>query len=205
MEVQATLRHLRISPRKVRLVTELLGGLGVAAALHQLKAINKKATLPVSKLLKSAMANAEHNNHLAKDNLYVKNIRVDDGPSLKRWRPRAFGRASGMLKRTSHITLTLAEIKPSAEARQHKPAKDAQDKKDKDVKIVKSLDEVKETKSSDESLPAKSAEPKSQSTKPTDPVDLARQGKDREKQHLDKVRSKEKGGALRRMFRRKSV
>lgn len=103
----AKLRHLRISPRKVRLVTNLIKGLTVKEAEKQLKFLTKRSTQPILKLLNSAVANAENNAKLTKENLYISRITVDVGPSLKRWRPRAMGRAFQILKRTSHITITL--------------------------------------------------------------------------------------------------
>ncbi len=114
MEIQAKLKHLRMSPRKVRLVVDIVRGLSIPAALDQLKFINKKAALPVAKLLKSAVANGENTYSLKEDNLYIREIRVDEGKTLKRWLPRAHGRATTIRKRASHITLILAEIKPSA-------------------------------------------------------------------------------------------
>ena len=202
MQTQAKLRHLRMSPRKVRLVVDLIRGLEVEPALNQLKFMQNKAAHPLTKLLNSALANAEHNHELKKDNLYIKEIRVDEGPSLKRWRPRAFGRASGIQKRTSHISLILSEIKASPK-KEDKPA----DKKLAKAKVVKSLDEIKEKEVDQAPVDqsAKSDTTTDQAAHTPDPVDVTRMGKDREKQHLDKVRQKEKGGALKRMFRRKSI
>lgn len=111
MEVTAKLRYLRKSPRKVRLVVDMIRGLTAEVAEHQLNFLNKGATDPILKLLKSAIANAENNFELKKDNLFIKKITVDQGPTLKRWKPRAFGRASEILKRSSHITIVLGELK----------------------------------------------------------------------------------------------
>ncbi|HRY63685.1 MAG TPA: 50S ribosomal protein L22, partial [Patescibacteria group bacterium] len=105
----------------------------------KLKFASKSAAVPLLKLLNSAIANAEHNFQMKKDNLFIKEIRVDMGPALKRWKPRAFGRASGIRKETSHILIILGEVKPTAEK--------AKSKKDTPsvaaAKIVNSLDEVK--------------------------------------------------------------
>ncbi len=109
MEVRATLRFLRQSPKKVRLVVGLVRGMDVAEAEAQLRFAVKKAARPVLKLLRSAVANAENNFKLDPKTLYIKRIFVDEGPTLKRWRPRAFGRASMIRKRTSHITIILGE------------------------------------------------------------------------------------------------
>jgi len=109
VEVVAKLRRLRIAPRKVRLVADLIRGKKVDEAINILTFLNKKAAKPVLKLLKSAIANAEHNFKLKKDNLFISKITVDEGPKFKRWMPRARGRADLILKRTSHITLVLSE------------------------------------------------------------------------------------------------
>jgi large subunit ribosomal protein L22 len=113
MEVKASARYIRISPRKVRLVVGLLRGLKIQPALDQLQFVGKLAATPVRKVLDSAVANAVHNFDLTEDNLYIKEIRVDGGPVLKRWLPRAHGRATPLLKRMSHINITLAEVKDS--------------------------------------------------------------------------------------------
>ncbi len=109
MEVKAKLRYLRISPRKVRLVIDLIRGLDTQEAIEQLNFMPKRSALPVLKLINSAVANAENNFKLKTDNLYIKKITADEGPKLKRWKPRAFGRATPILKRSSHITLILDE------------------------------------------------------------------------------------------------
>lgn len=108
-EVTAKLRYLRISPRKSRLVIDLIRKMPVIKAETQLRLINKKSAIPLLKLLKSAVANAENNFKLKKDNLYIYQIKVDGGPPLKRFRTRAFGRAAPIMKRTSHITIVLRE------------------------------------------------------------------------------------------------
>ena len=113
MDVVAKLRYLRTSPKKVRLVIDLIRGLEVGAAEHQLTFLNKGSSLTVLKLLKSAIANAENNFKLSADNLYIKKITADQGPTLKRWKARAFGRASEIRKKSSHITIVLGEIKPT--------------------------------------------------------------------------------------------
>lgn len=110
MEVRAYARHIRQSPRKVRLVVDAIRGKRVDAALVQLRFINKAAALPVLKLLNSAIANAEHNFKLDASTLSVKTITVDGGPVLERWRARAFGRAAPIRKRTCHISLVLADV-----------------------------------------------------------------------------------------------
>lgn len=113
MQITAKLKYLRMSPRKVRLVANVVRKMEVNSALDQLKFINKKAAKPIEKLINSGIANAEHNYELNKNNLYIKEIRVDESTTLKRWIPRAFGRATPIRKRSSHIFLTLGELKDS--------------------------------------------------------------------------------------------
>ena len=113
MEVKAKLRYLRMSPRKVRLVADLVRGKSAQSALDQLQFANKAAAKPVSKLVQSAIANAVNNFSLELNNLFVKEISVDGGPTLKRWMPRAHGRATPIMKRTSHVNIILGEVKDS--------------------------------------------------------------------------------------------
>lgn len=113
MEIKASLNNLRMSPRKIRLVADIVRGLPTAKAFDQLKFINKKAAFPVAKLLKSAIANSVNNFDLDKDNLYIKAITVDEGASLRRWAPKAHGRATIIRKRSAHIEITLSEVKES--------------------------------------------------------------------------------------------
>lgn len=110
MNVTATLKNGRLSPRKARLVADLIRGLGVEKALEVLTFATQKSAIVIKKLLESAIANAEHNNNADIDELKVAAIVVDEGPRLKRWMPRAKGRATPILKRSSHITITLTEI-----------------------------------------------------------------------------------------------
>ncbi|MDO8565960.1 MAG: 50S ribosomal protein L22 [Candidatus Moranbacteria bacterium] len=109
MKVHATLTNLRIAPRKVRLVTHTLIGVDAREAMLQLSKMVKRSTQPISDLLKSAMANATNNNGLDEANLYILEIRVGDGLRLKRWLPRAFGRATPLLRRGSNVTIILEE------------------------------------------------------------------------------------------------
>ncbi len=123
MEVKAKARYIRISPKKVRLVIDLVRGMDVSVAENQLAFLNKGAARPVLKLLRSAIANAVNNNKLEKDNLYIKKITADDGPTLKRWMPRAFGRATMLRKRTSHINIVLDEKVPTEEKKKSEKSK----------------------------------------------------------------------------------
>ncbi|MBU9710802.1 50S ribosomal protein L22 [Evansella tamaricis] len=111
MEAKAIAKQVRIAPRKVRLVVDLIRGKGVGEAISILRLTPKKASPVVEKLLNSAIANAEHNYEMEPDNLVVSKVYVDEGVTLKRFRPRAMGRASRINKRTSHITVVLTEKK----------------------------------------------------------------------------------------------
>ncbi len=108
-DVRAQLNYLRISPQKVRLVARALKGSSVRAAEARLAFLNKTASRPLLKLLRSAKANAKNNFGLEPDRMIVKEIRVNEGPTLKRRMPRAFGRAYLIRKRSSHIALVLGE------------------------------------------------------------------------------------------------
>ena len=110
MEARAIARYVRVSPSKVQQVINLIRGRAAVEAEGILTFSVKGAAEPVGKLLKSAMANAERNHNLKRDNLYVAEAYANQGPTLKRFRPRAQGRASRIRKRTSHITIVLREI-----------------------------------------------------------------------------------------------
>ena len=109
MEARAYLRHLRIAPRKVQIVLDLIRNQPADKAMAILKHTPKSASEPLQKLLNSAMANAENNHNMDKNSLYVAECFVCPGPTLKRIRPRAQGRAFHVLKRTSHVTMVLKE------------------------------------------------------------------------------------------------
>ena len=109
MEARAKLRYVRLSPQKTRLVVDMVRGKGVQDALNILKFSPQKAAAVVSKLVSSAVANAEQKGVSDVDRLFVKTINVDQGPALKRFLPRAQGRATRIRKPTSHITVVLDE------------------------------------------------------------------------------------------------
>ena len=111
MQAKAIARTVRIAPRKVRLVVDLIRGKQVGEAVAILRHTPKAASPVVEKVLKSAIANAEHNYEMDVNNLVVSEVFVDEGPTLKRFRPRAQGRASAINKRTSHITIVVSEKK----------------------------------------------------------------------------------------------
>ena len=118
MEVRAQLRFLRATPRKVRLVADLIRGKGVQEAVNILHLTNKHAAKDLEKLLKSAIANAENRDEpVDVDRLFVKDVMVDGGPTMKRFRPAPMGRGFRVLKRSSHVTLKLDTRKGEVETK----------------------------------------------------------------------------------------
>jgi len=109
MESRAVLRHARVSARKARLIVDMVRGKDIGPALNTLSLKNKKTAPMVAKLLRSAVANAEQKGAHDPDRLFIKSAFVDEGPTMKRFMPRAQGRSTRILKRTSHITVVLAE------------------------------------------------------------------------------------------------
>ena len=109
MEAVAKAKFVHISPRKARLVADAVRGMKVGEALNKLKFTPKKAAGLMAKVINSAVANATNDSNVDVDNLYIKKAFVDGGPTMKRWRPRAMGRAFIIRKRTSHITVVVDE------------------------------------------------------------------------------------------------
>lgn len=116
VEVKAQARFIRVTPSKARRVVDLIRGLHVEEARRVLRFTPRAAALPVRKVLDSAIANAEHNHQLDAGDLYVAKAYVDEGPTLKRFRPRALGRAYTVRKRTSHITVIVDSRTANREA-----------------------------------------------------------------------------------------
>jgi len=155
VEVKAKLRYLRMSPKKVRVLTSLIQGMEVGRALDYLENINKKASRPLKKLIKSAIANAQHNFSLSPEILFIKKIVANPGPMLKRWRPRAMGRSVLIRRRTSHLEVVLSSLagkekeaflkKNQGEEKGHK-ALEAKEKQKKEKVEEKGLEEKKEKK-----------------------------------------------------------
>ena len=110
--VKASARYVRVAPRKARLVADQVRGMGVIEAQTLLEFSTRGAAVDIGKLVASAAANAENNHDLVADDLEISEIRVDEGPTLKRWRPRARGRATRIDKKTSHMSVAL---RPTAE------------------------------------------------------------------------------------------
>ncbi len=109
MEARAVVRHVRMSPRKMRVVANLVRGKRVDEAMSLLKLMPKKGAVVIRKLLISAVANAEHQRELDVDKLIIRDCNVDNGPILKRWMPRSMGRANRIQRRTSHVTVVVKD------------------------------------------------------------------------------------------------
>jgi large subunit ribosomal protein L22 len=135
--MKSFLKNYRQSSRKVRLVTDLVRGKSVSRAESQLKFLNKRASKVVNKLLDSAVANAKGNNSANKDDLYIKEIRVDEGPTLKRIRARARGSAFQIRKRTSNIALELGNKTPKTSKPEAKPRSVRDDSAESNKTVVK--------------------------------------------------------------------
>jgi large subunit ribosomal protein L22 len=186
MQVSAKLNNYRKSPRKVRLVADMLKGLDVKSAENQLKYLVKGSAPSFEKLLKSAVTNGENNFGLDKDNLYIKEVIVNEGARLKRWLPRAYGRASLLLKRTSRIEIILAE---------KVEGKDRKQVKKQEIKEIKAEDKVKIEAVKKEGGAEEIKEEKKELIKERD-----------DKEFLDeKKKAGEQKGFLKRVFRRKSM
>jgi large subunit ribosomal protein L22 len=140
MEIRAEAKHIRQSPRKTRLVADIIRGENALGALDYLRFVHKEAAKPITKLLVSVLANAEHNFKLKKENLYIKTITIDGGPMLKRSMPRAFGRATPIRKRSCHIIMILDEriVK--------EPAETAKEIKKKELKLAEKIKKVNKIK-----------------------------------------------------------
>lgn len=144
----ATVKQLRISPRKVRLLVDLIRHLPIAEALVQLRFSQKDAARPVLKLLESAVANAIHNHAIREETLTIAKAFVDGGPSLHRWTPKAFGRANPIRKRTSHVTIVLegetGEQKDKEQTQKKKDSEQTESVRNKDTKQKNQTKNVKQ-------------------------------------------------------------
>lgn len=140
MEIKANLNYLRIAPRKVRLIADLIRGMDVKEAESQLRFTPKRASEPLLKLLNSAIANAKNNFELEKDVLYIKKLTIDEGPPFKRWRAESRGRAAPIIKRTSHVNLIL-EVKKGVKI--EKPIEKAKPVKPETAELKKVEEEIK--------------------------------------------------------------
>lgn len=135
MEIKAKAKYLRIAPRKVRLIADLVRGMDVKDAEIQLKFMPKRAANPLLKLLNSAISNAKNNFNLEKDILYIKKLTIDEGPPFKRWRPVSRGRAFPVMKRTSHINLVL-DVKEGVKVKKKELVESKPETKPEEIKKV---------------------------------------------------------------------
>lgn len=185
MKVTAKLKYLHISPRKVRLVTNLIKGMDVAEAELRLRLLPKRAAKPLLKLLASAVASAKHDFELEEKNLYISKIVTNPGPVLKRSRARARGRASLISRRTSHVILELTQKVPSTK-----------------TKIKKQPEDIIPEKA--EPLAEEAKKPLPETTKTKAPEIMKRRitRKPKKKEFLGKLKLKRIG---KKIFRRKSI
>ncbi len=177
MEVKARANYQHISPKKARLVADAVKGMDLDKALNQLEFIQKKASGIILKALKSALANATHNFNMDEDNLFVKNIIVNEGPTLKRQKARAMGRAMLIRKRRSHIEIVLEQKEKRAVKK-----KTGETIEEPDIKEV-SKDEISDK----------------------DDISKGKEQKPKDKDRIDKENQKKKSHPVKKMFRRKNV
>lgn len=189
MQINASLNHLRISPRKIRLITDLVRGMDVKEAETQLKFLTKRVAEPILKLLNSAISNASHNFNIEKDNLFISEIQVNEGPTLKRWRARAMGRAAPIMKRTSHITLVL-ETKKEIKVKK-RPTEKPRVVKLEDIEKIKKEQPIKKVE--EEKKPIQKPKP----TPPSRPYSTTSQSK-------KKFWSRQTFGNVKKIFKRKA-
>ncbi|NCF75116.1 MAG: 50S ribosomal protein L22 [Xanthomonadaceae bacterium] len=202
MEMKAKAKYIKMSPKKIRLVVNIIRKMDVNDSLAQLKFMNKLAAKPVEKLLNSAVANAKHNFGLERDNLYIKEIKVDEGPTLKRWRPRAFGRAGAIRKRSSHISLILDE-KEETIKKNIKKSKIAIPKLTKEAPKKEIKKEVPLTGGKKDIEKVEGKKPAKREIE-KEIFDERKKGKHRHKEHQDHLREKGKKGFVKKIFRRKA-
>lgn len=136
MKVRAQLKNYRMSPRKVRVVSDTVKGISPDDAVARLKACTREAAGVLKTLIEAAVANAQNNFQLEKDSLFIKDIIVDESTRLKRWRPRSHGRAARIIKRTSHITVFLEEKQKVSSSEKEESLK----------KVVQSIEKKSEKK-----------------------------------------------------------
>ena len=184
MPVTAKLNYLRIAPRKVRLVADLVRGKSVKEVQSILNFTVKKSATPLLKLLNQAVASAINNFQLNPDNLYISKITVDEGPKYKRWRPRARGQTYEIQKKTSHITIILEERVRSS------PPLAAARVLDEKVKTKKKVKKIKRPRETIEVEEAKEKITKLKTPKPKPEIEIT-------KPKIEK-------GVIKRIFRRKA-
>lgn len=192
MQVSAKLNNLRVAPRKIRLVTNFIKKMDIEDAIKQLDVTIKKGSAPIKKLLLSAISNGESNFGIDRHNMYVLDVIVGAGPTLKRWMPKAYGRAGQILKRTSKIELILEErIEGKGRKTKEQLEKERQEKAEERKKVEKAR--AKEREEVEKSLDKASPEGK---TKQAEKI--------KDKENPRKATDK-KGGWGSKIFRRKSM
>lgn len=189
MKVNAKLKNLRISPQKVRLVADLVKGLDVNEAIVQLDQLVKKSSHPMKKLISGAVSNAENNFGMDKNNLYIQEIQVGEGPILKRWMPRAYGRATSILKRTSNVYLVIEEKIEGKNRKSKDELEKERKEREKASSAKKGITEGREK--TEEKVEDKEKEPKKEDLKEHKEVE-------------GKRKQSREAGWSKKMFRRKS-
>ncbi len=183
IRVTAQLKYLRIAPRKVRLLADTIRGLSLDEAEAILLMSARRPKTPLLKLLRSVRANAKNNHKLDPDTLYIKEVRVDQGPMLKRWTPRSRGSIAAIQKKMSHITLVVdVAEKPHAKRFSIVVKKKTKKEEEKKGKKQKSKQEV-----------------------PAEKAPSAEKPKEREQKPVAETKPKETKGALKKVFRRKAI
>jgi len=199
MQVTAHLHQLRMSSRKVRLVSDLIQGMDVGEADAQLMHLQRGPVAPLRKLLASAIANAEHNEKLQRGNLFVHQVLVNQGPTLKRFQQRAFGRAAPIRKRTSHITIVLDERVPTTGVRkQERGSKKAA------APLPVVSDRPRMSQHDDHAHATSAAQSTGTANDEKEPFDVRRKGKHRHQEHQDARSGKRSGGFFKQLFTRRS-
>jgi len=187
-EIKASLNNLRMAPRKVRLVANLIKGMSAPDACAQLTFLVKKPAPLILKLINSAVANAKHNFEIEENNLFVEKILVEGGQTLKRWLPRAMGRATPIKKRTCSIKLVLKELSPTVKAK----------KKIKKTQILKKEEALPETVEPREEKVEELVQAKPKGPLPAKHFSALGQAK-------SKYFSRQTFGNIKKVFRRKSI
>jgi large subunit ribosomal protein L22 len=190
MEIKASLKNLRMAPRKVRLVANMIKGLSVPQARAQLQFLVKKPAPFILRVLNSASANAKNNFSVKEEDLFIERILVDGGPMIKRWLPRAMGRASEIKKRTCSINIFLGTLAPSVQIKK-KPI--SQPEVLKPAEVTPSPIEVRSAEA-----PEFSGQIRPKAVAPARPYGASDRAK---KRHF----ARQPLSSLRRIFRRKSI
>jgi len=188
MQIKASLKNIRMAPRKVRLVANLINGMSVLRAQAQLAFLVKKPAPLILKLVKSAMANAKHSFEIEENNLFIKSIVVEAGATLKRWMPRAMGRASAIRKRTCSVVLVLGELKPGQAKKKSAPK----------IEVLKTDEAMPEIQPKEKRIEPQDKEAGPRGAAPARPYGASSESKKRSF-------SRQTFGNIKKMFRRKSI